>query len=99
MQVLILTSCVLNVILMQLELIFNCSNLINGSVNKKSKLWPSSCTDMHSKQLQAAVRLEFMCLKAEFNLRMEDKMPKCPKDTGMVFALGMLQYWWEKSGI
>lgn len=64
---LILTSCVLNVILMQFDLVFNCSNLINGSVNKKAELWPPTLTDMHSKQLQAPGRFEFLCLKAEFN--------------------------------
>lgn len=48
---LILVSCVLNVILMQFDLIFNCSNLINGSVNKKAKFWPPTRTDMHSRQL------------------------------------------------
>lgn len=50
-RVLILTSCVLNVVLMQFDLIFNGSNLINGSVNKKVKLWPPTRTDTHSKQL------------------------------------------------
>lgn len=74
---LILTSCVLNVVLMQFDLIFNGSNLINGSVNKEVKLWPPTGTDRSNSRLLGEVNL--CVLKQSLTLRIYDKMPKHPK--------------------
>lgn len=63
----LIQAVVLSATLLQFDLISNCSNLINGTVNKRAEFYPPTRTYAQPAAPVAPVRLKFMHLQAEFN--------------------------------